>query len=171
MLQLTGCILVIIGCSGIAAVMCRDYNERLRILTAIRDVYEDLKYYISYQKLTVPEALLRLSEKEGAPFSETFYDIYEEVSGKNISLPDAWRKRVGQALALTALNEKEKKFLMDFPACLGYMEEDAQKGALDELQRQTICRIEELSGEQKNKNRMVMSLGIAGGILLSILLL
>ena len=49
------------------------------------------------------------------------------------------------------------------------MEGGAQTGALEELQRQTVNCIEELSMEQKNKNKMVMSLGIAGGVLVSIM--
>ena len=171
MLQLIGCLLVISGCTGIAVVVCRDYNCRLRTLSQIRDIYEDMKYYISYQRMTVPEALLKLSEKEREPFGEAFYDIYEAVQEGNGGLPEIWQINMEKALSYTPLNEVEKNFLLDFPSCLGYMEENAQTGALDELQRQVVHCMEELSGEQKSKNKMVMSLGIAGGVLLSILLL
>lgn len=68
MLQLTGCFMIIAGCVGIAAVVCRDYNSRLFLLKQIREIYENLKYYITYQKMTIPEAVLRLSEKERGPF-------------------------------------------------------------------------------------------------------
>ena len=87
------------------------------------------------------------------------------------NFPDVWKSYMGKALAGVPLCEKEKKILLDFPSCLGYMEEGAQAAALDELQREVVQRIEELSGEQKNKNKMVISLGLAGGVLLSILLL
>lgn len=171
MLQLIGCLLIVAGCTGMAAVICRDYNSRIHTLIRIRDIYEDMKYYISYQRMTVPEALLKLSEKENTPFSEAFYEIYETVQSGESSLPEIWHVHMEKALAYTALGVEEKKYLLDFPSCLGYMEESAQTGALDEMQRQVVQRMEELSGEQKNKNKMVMSLGIAGGVLLSILLL
>ena len=171
MLQLTGCVLIIAGCAGIAAVICRDYNSRLDTLMVIRDIYEEFKYYISYQKLTVPETLLRLSEKERMLFSGEFYEIYETVHNGAGNFPETWESQIGKALAHTTLNEKEKKLLLNFPSCLGYMEGGGQTGALEELQRQTVNCIEELSMEQKNKNKMVMSLGIAGGVLVSILLL
>ena len=61
--------------------------------------------------------------------------------------------------------------MYDFSACLGYMEENAQAGALDELLREAASCIEELERERKNKNKMTMSLGIAAGVLISILLL
>lgn len=171
MLQLIGCLMVISGCTGIALVICRDYNSRLHTLSQVRDIYEDMKYYISYQRMTVPEALLKLSEKESAPFAEVFYEIYEAVQEGNSGFPEIWQVQMEKALVYTPLNAAEKKLLLDFPSCLGYMEENAQASALDELQRQVEHHMEELSGEQKNKNKMVMSLGIAGGVLISILLL
>ncbi|MDE7250665.1 MAG: stage III sporulation protein AB [Lachnospiraceae bacterium] len=171
MLQLTGCLMIIAGCMGVAAVVCRDYNSRLYLLKQIREIYENLKYYITYQKMTIPEAMLRLSEKERDPFSTVFHEIYEENRLRNGNFPDIWKKHIGKMLSGYVLRDAEKKLLLDFPSCLGYMEEGAQAGALDELQREVIRCIEELSGEQKNKNKMVMSLGLAGGVLLSILLL
>lgn len=170
MLRLTGCLMIIAGCAGIGAVVCRDYNRRLFLLRQVGEIYEDLKYYISYQKIAVPEAILRLSEKEKMPFADTFYEIYEEVrAGGNF--PDIWKKHMGKALEGLPLCQGEKELLLEFPSCLGYMEESAQAGALDGLIRDVGQRMEELSGEQKNKNKMVMSLGLAGGVLLSILLL
>lgn len=171
MLQLTGCLLIIAGCTGIAAVLCGDLKSRILLLRQISEIYENMKYYISYQKATVPEALLRLSEREKEPFSEAFLEIYERMNEEGGNLPEIWREQMGKALAHTPLCVKEKKLMLDFPSCLGYMEEEAQAGALNELLRETTRQIEELSGEQKNKNKMMMSLGIAGGVLLSILLL
>ena len=74
-------------------------------------------------------------------------------------------------MAQTPLRSQERRLLLDFPSCLGFMKEDAQAGALDELLREVIRQIEEREEERKSKNKMVMSLGLAGGILLTILLL
>lgn len=171
MLQLTGCLLIIAGCTGIAAVLCGDLRSRLLLLRQISEIYEDMKYYISYQKATVPETLLRLSEREKEPFSEAFLAIYERMNEQGGNLPEIWREQMEKALAHTPLQAKEKKLMLDFPSCLGYMEEGAQAGALNELLREAVRQTEELSGEQKNKNKMMMSLGVAGGVLLSIMLL
>ena len=61
--------------------------------------------------------------------------------------------------------------ILAFPGCLGFMEENAQAGAVDELLREINLHIKELTEEQKNKNKMIMSLGAAVGVLLSILLI
>lgn len=171
MLQLTGCLLVIAGCTGIAAVLCGDMRSRLSLLRQICEIYESMKYYISYQKATVPETLLRLSEREKEPFSEAFLEIYERMNGGGGNLPEIWKEQMEKVLTHTPLHRKERNLILDFPCCLGYMEEEAQAGALDELLREAVRQKEELIGEQKNKNKMMMSLGIAGGVLLSILLL
>ena len=51
------------------------------------------------------------------------------------------------------------------------MEEKAQAAALDKLLREVGNCVEALENERKNKDRVVMSLGAACGVLLSILLL
>ncbi|MDE7285727.1 MAG: stage III sporulation protein AB, partial [Lachnospiraceae bacterium] len=65
----------------------------------------------------------------------------------------------------------ERRLIMDFPNSLGFMEENAQAGALDELLREINLHIEEIEKEHKSKNKMIMSLGVAAGVLISILLL
>lgn len=67
MLRLAGCILVISGCAGFAGSLCRDENMRLKLLKQIRSIYENLKYYIAYQKAAVPEALRRIAGKGQEP--------------------------------------------------------------------------------------------------------
>ena len=54
--KLIGCALVLAGCTGFAGSLCRERQERVRMLKQIRGIYEDLKYYISYQRATVLEA-------------------------------------------------------------------------------------------------------------------
>ena len=76
MLRLAGSVMVIAGCIGFAAGICRERNQRLRLLVQIRAVYETMKYYIAYQKATIPEALMHLSEKEQEPFGEAFEAVY-----------------------------------------------------------------------------------------------
>lgn len=76
-----------------------------------------------------------------------------------------------KALEGTPLTKAEKKLVLDFPACLGFMEEQAQAGALDEVLREVNLHIEELEKGKKDKNKVIMSLGVAVGVLVSILLL
>lgn len=171
MLRIAGCLLVIIGCGGFAGSICRDVAKRLILLKQIRSIYENMKYYIAYQKAAIPETLQRLAEKGEAPFAEAFEEIAIGIYERGEDFPMIWDQRMEILLADTPLTKEEKKLLFDFPSTLGFMEENAQAGALDELLREVNIQIEEMEKEQKNKNKMIMSLGVAAGVLISILLL
>ena len=167
MLRIMGCLLVIIGSIGFAQSICREGKNRLEMLKQMRGIFETMKYYIAYQKAAIPEALWKLSDKSDDLISAAFREIYE----KGESLPTVWQVQMEAVLMKSALSKEEKKMILDFPACLGFMEENAQAGAVDELLREINLHIKELTEEQKNKNKMIMSLGAAVGVLLSILLI
>lgn len=171
MLNLMGSILVIGGCAGFAGSICRDLNLRLKLLKQIREIYENMKYYISYQKAAIPEALLRLAEREREPFGEAFEAVYRGIYEGSENLSLLWKEQMDKVLLSTPLKQQEKRLLYDFPSCLGFMEENAQARALEELLRETSLQIEQLEQEKRNKNKMIMSLGVSVGILISILLL
>lgn len=171
MSKLIGCLLVMAGCIGFTAGICRDSTRRLFLLKQIRIIYENMKYYIAYQKAAVPEALWRLSENSEEPFKAAFEKIYKEVYEEGKDFPLSWQKYMGGELENQPLTKKEKKFVLDFPSRLGFLEENAQAQALDGLLREINLHIEELERERKGKNKMIMSLGVGAGVLISILLL
>ncbi|MDE5909071.1 MAG: stage III sporulation protein AB [Lachnospiraceae bacterium] len=171
MLRVAGCILAVIGCAGFAGNICIEAAKRLLLLKKIKSIYETMKYYISYQKATIPETLRKLAEKENEPFAAAFAQIDERVCVKGENLPSAWKNCMGKVLEELPLTKAERRLIMDFPNSLGFMEENAQAGALDELLREINLHIEEIEKEHKSKNKMIMSLGVAAGVLISILLL
>lgn len=165
MLRIAGCILVIIGSSGFAQSICQDGKRRLEMLKQLRSIFESMKYYIAYQKATIPETLWKLSDQRDHELSGAFREIYQRVYEQGESFPVMWKRQMEGVLLQTPLTKEEKKLVLDFPSCLGFMEETAQAGALDELLREINLHIEELIGELKSKNKMIMSLGVAAGVL------
>lgn len=141
------------------------------MMKRIRNIYEDLKYYIAYQKITVPEALFHLAQKEKAPLAAAFKAVYAECCEEGRDFSGVWRIHMEKALGETPLTRKEKELFFAFPSCLGLMEEKAQASALDKLLREVEQAVTALETERKNKSRVIMSLGAASGVLLSILLL
>lgn len=171
MFKMVGCLLVVMGCTGFAQSICREGKSRLEMLKNLRSVFEALKYYIAYQKAAIPEALWKLSDKGGPLLSDAFKEIYKKVCEEGESFPLIWHQQMEKALAGSCLTKEEQRLVLDFPSCLGFMEENAQAGALDELLWEINLHIEELTAEQKSKNKMIMSLGVGAGVLLSILLI
>lgn len=171
MLRIAGSVLVVIGSVGFAWSLCRESARRLFLLKQLRSMLESLQYYIAYQKATIPEALRKLAQKEESPWKSAFEEIYERIYEKGENFPPVWRACFGMALEKEPLSGEEKELLLDFPSNLGFMEENAQARALDELLREISLHIRELEEEKRSKNKMIMSFGMAAGVLLSILLL
>lgn len=149
MLRIVGAILVIWGCIGTAISICAENKKRLEMLKQIRSLYENMKYYIAYQRVTIPEALLKLSQQQGFPFTEAFLEIHDSVLHKNGDFADVWKKSMEKALAQTVLKKQDKTLLLRFPTCLGYMEENVQAKALDELIREAQQCIADLEKRKK----------------------
>lgn len=171
MLRIAGSVLAITGSVGFAWSLCREAAKRLSLLKRLHSMLESLQYYIAYQKATIPEALWKLAQKEESAFREAFEEIYERVCEKGENFPPVWRECLGTALEKEPLTREEKGLILDFPSSLGFMEENAQAKALDELLREIGLHIRELEEEKRSKNKMIMSFGMAAGVLLSILLL
>lgn len=171
MLKLAGCILVICGCAGFADSICREAVERLSLLKEIKRIYEDMQYYIAYRKEVITEVLYQLSQSREGYFTASFYTIYQKTREGKEPFPTVWKQYMKGVLERSPLKKKEYFLLMELPGCIGFLEEHAQAKAFDRLIRECELRIKEQEKEQRDKNRIVMGVGVTAGILLSILLL
>ena len=169
MRQLFGCLLVIAGCVGFAYLMCLELSDRIRFLKEICRIYEELQYYIAYQRTPVSEAMKAMARKQEPLLGEALCEVAEGME-KGKELQKLWQQSIGEALLITPLKEEERRLLLDFPGRLGYLEGQAQAEAFAEPLREAQRRIAQLYEVQKNRNKVVMSLGLAGGILLSLVL-
>ena len=171
MTGILGSVLILAGFFGEAFRICRDYRKRIFLLKKMQCLYEQMKYEISYGKGPIPILLERLSKRSDMIFQVQFQKIADEMCVSGKPFEKIWKSHLQDELEGTPLRKQEQELLLCFPEKQGFLEEGAQAKALDELIRELQNRIMELEKEQKSKNKMVMSMGIAGGMLLSILLL
>ena len=166
-----GSILVILGAFGFSVSLCREYRMRLMLLRRIRGVYEYMEFQISYGKLPIPEILRKLSLKEELCFQQEFGRIAQRMEEGGQDLAMIWKEELLPPLKKSGLKQKEQEWLLAFPTKQGISKGQAQAESLDEIRRELEKGIESLQQEQKNRNKMIMSVGVAGGVLLSILFL
>ena len=166
-----GGLFILAGFLGGAFCICREYGLRIMYLKKMQSVYEYMKYEISYGKVPIPQMLFHIAEIEGMFFSSELKHIAIEMQGSGKQFEELWKEGLSETLNKTPLKREERKLFLCFPEKQGFLEEDAQARALDELLREIEKRIAELEAEQKGKNKMVMSVGVAGGLLLTILLI
>lgn len=166
-----GSLLVILGAFGFSASLCREYRMRLILLKRIRGVYEYMEFQISYGKLPIPEILRKLSLKDELCFQQEFGRIARRMEEGGQDLSVIWKEELRPALSKSGLKQKEQEWLLAFPTKQGFLKGQAQAESLSEIRLELEEGIRSLQQEQKSRNKMIMSVGVAGGVLLSILFL
>lgn len=166
-----GVILVMLGSIGIAYGICREYQTRLLLLKQIRSSYAYIQYEMAYGKTPIPQILLKLAEKQEGCFQEEFLQVAEEMQTTGEDFTVIWNRVFAKALEHTVLKKREQEMLLCFADKQGLARDEAQARTLDELLLELTRYIEEVQEEQKSRNKVVMSIGMAGGLLLCILLL
>ncbi len=166
-----GSLLIMLGAFGFSMSICREYRMRLILLKRIRSVYEYMEFQISYGKLPIPEILRRLSFKDELCFRQEFGRIAQRMEDRGQDLAVIWREELEASLKKSGLKQQEQEWLLAFPTKQGFLKGQAQAESLGEIRRELEEGIESLQQEQRNRNKMIMSVGVAGGVLLSILFL
>ena len=166
-----GSLLILLGAFGFSLSICREYRMRLTLLKRIRSVYEYIEFQISYGKLPIPEILKKLSLKDELCFQQEFGRIAQRMEDGGQDLAVIWREELLPSLKKSGLKQKEQEWLLAFPTKQGFLKGQAQAESLNEIRRELEEGIRSLQQEQRNRNKMIMSVGVAGGVLLSILFL
>lgn len=166
-----GAVLVMLGSMGLAYGICREYRERLSLLQRIRSCYEYIQYEIAYGKTPLPQIMSRLADKRELCFREEFAQIASELWQTGEEFEVIWKRVFEEALKGSVLKKQEREFLLRFADKQGLAKEEAQARTLDMLLCELDRYMEQVQEEQKNRNKMVISMGMAGGMLLCILLL
>ncbi len=166
-----GAVLVMLGSMGLAYGVCREYRERLSLLQKLRSCYEYIQYEIAYGKTPLPQIMCRLADKKELCFCEEFAQIASELRQTGEEFEVIWKRVFEGALKGSVLKKQEREFLLRFADKQGLAKEEAQARTLDMLLRELDRYIGQVQEELKNRNKMVISMGMAGGMLLCILLL
>lgn len=166
-----GSLLVILGAFGFSVSLCLEYRMRLMLLKQIRGVYEYMEFQISYGKLPIPEILRKLSFKDELCFRQEFGRIAQRMEEGGQELVVIWKEELGPSLRKSGLKKKEQEWLLAFPLKQGFLIGQAQAESLGEIRRELEDGIQSLQQEQKSRSKVIMSVGVAGGVLLSILFL
>ena len=171
-LKLLGVLLLMGGTSGFTWNLCRERQNRLILLKEIKHLYHLLQSEIRYTGLPLPEMLLGISEKVAAPFSDILQCIGQsEDWEKGKSFGQIWRENMDKGLMGQSITRESKDMLMKFPESMGSMEREGQARALERYIEEMNRWIAQMEQEEKNKKKVIVSLGIAAGTFLSIILL
>lgn len=172
MVKMLGAVLLLLGAAGFSFGLCREQRKRIELLQEMKYLYQLLQEEIRYAGLPFPEIFCRVSEKLKEPFGSALRVIGEGLTRETKgSLSDIWQKEIKTALLRTPLSKSEKELLFRLPESAGMEERQGQANALERYVEELDRWIKQAEEEEKNKNKVIMSLGIAGGVFLVIWLL
>ena len=172
MLKGAGAALLMLGSCGFALSICRERDRRLQLLKEMREMFRLLQNEICYTALPLPEIFKLVGEKVNPPFDKALLMTGEHMCLENgEEFKTIWEEEIKKMLRETSLTAQQKQLLINFPDCMGMNESTGQANAINRYIEELDLMIHKQREEEKNKNRVIMSLGIAAGLFMVIILL
>lgn len=172
MVKLLGVLLLMVGSVGFASTLCKEQRNKLLLLLQMRQMFVLIQEDIRYSGCPLPLVIEKTAKKVREPFCMALTKISRELlKNGGEMLYEVWEKEMKSIFKELAFSQKQQELLLEFPKSLGFWEREGQAKALTFYIEETDKWILQMEKEEKDKNKVIMSLGAATGILLSVLLL
>jgi len=171
-IKIVGCVLILSSSAGMGWYFSGELRGRIQDLKDLKRILSLLRGDIRYANTPLPEAVQALSVRHDGKYKVFFSKIAErliELGG--VSFSDIWKEAIAKELSNTSLNKKDLQTLTQFGENLGYLDKEMQLNTIDLYLSQIDEEIKDLSKNVKEKSYLYNSLGILGGIFITILML
>lgn len=170
-LKLAGGFLVILASSGLGICLARQWNEHLRTMEQLRKMIFLLKGEIVYANAPLDEAFGRTGRKSGGCLGELFVRVAGRMEAQTGELfYEIWKEETDRIPKASGLSQEEREHLKGFGEHLGYLDLAMQERTILLYLEQLDASILYLREHKREKSRLYTSLGIMGGIFLTIIL-
>lgn len=171
-IKIIGCILIITSSAGMGLYFSGELKNRIMDLRDLKKLIFLLRGDIRYANTPLPEAVQALSVRHDGKYKKFLSVIAEKLNELGgISFCSIWKEAVTKELENTSLSKKDLAGLGQLGETLGYLDKDMQINTLDLYISQIEEEIEELSHSVKEKSYLYNSLGIMGGIFITLIML
>lgn len=171
MFKAVGIICILIGCAGWGDMRIRQERERIRQLSMMNCILERIRTQIAYGKHTLPEICLMLTEINDTRYKKCFRRIYEAASESGSSLPALWKAEFQAFLEEQPLQEEEREVFVGLPDRFGFQEEIGQAESIGQAEAFFAQRVRQVEEGCAGRTKMIRSVSILAGLLLTIWLL
>ncbi|SHO52579.1 stage III sporulation protein AB [Anaerocolumna xylanovorans] len=171
-IKMLGCVLILISSAGMGMYFSGELKGRIRDLKELRRIVTLLRGDIRYANSPLPEAVQALSVRHDGKYKKFLQSAAERLNEfGGVSFCDIWKEAVHKGLGDTSLSKKDIVNLSQFGENMGYLDKEMQLNTIDLYLSQIEEEIKELSKSVKEKTYMYNTLGILGGIFLTIIML
>lgn len=172
MLRVAGAVLLMAGCIGSGWSAKERLKKNLDDLYRIRQIFQMFQSEIAYSRAPLPEACMRIGNRLEEPYRSALLSVREEMlADHGKSFLDIWDRQIGICMRKLSLVEADKRLLLDFGSCVGYIDGKMQTQAVEQYIHKLDISIGRMEKDMADKCKVIMSLSIMGGLLLAIILL
>ena len=170
-LRLIGTLLVVVGSVGLGWYFSMRESFRQRDLINFKKALLMLASEIEYKRTTLPEACTNITKRTDGEVSNVFTRFGKLLSENNGETAyQLWVQALKPCQTETHLQPEDFIVLEDFGKTLGYLDKQMQKNAINIAVSYIDEKVTILGTSSEKNKRMYRSLGLCGGMMLSVVL-
>lgn len=170
-LKLTGSLMVTCSCGALGMWKARQWKEHLKMLEQLRKMVVLLKGEILYAHAPLGEAFGHVGRKSEGILGGLFLAVEERIGQQQGELFYLiWQDEIEKRKSDMLLSEKERQELTAFGEHLGYLDLEMQGHTISLYLEQLEMSIQFYREHEREQSRLYTSLGIMGGLFLSIIM-
>ncbi len=166
-----GCGLVTLSCGALGIWKAGQWKERRRTLEQLRKMILLLKGEILYAHTPLGEALEHVGSKSEGALGQLFLRVAKRIAAQE-GQPffKLWQEEIGGLPADFPMEEKERQDLTGLGEQLGYLDMDMQERTILLYLEQLEMSLGFYREHERERCRLCTSLGIMGGLFLSVMM-
>lgn len=170
-MKILGSVLVTVSCSGLGLWKADQWKEHRKLLEQIRKMILLLKGEILYAHAPLGEALEHVGRKsEGIP-ARLFCRVAERIGQQDGELfYDLWKEAIDSHRKELLLTEKECEEFKALGEHLGYLDLGMQERTIELYLEQLELSLNFYREHEQERVKLCTSLGVMGGLFLSIIM-
>lgn len=167
-----GFLMIFLGCTGLGVWYQHRYLEQVRILRQFCYILEMLEGEIRYGRYVLSECCLKLAERVGEPFKESFRQIYERMlQNTGESFGEICESCLPAKMKDVVAKPEDKEVFIQCFSRTGFQEDILQLRIIEQGKEQLTSRLREVEKESIPKCKLALGMGVMSGLLLIILLI
>ncbi len=171
MFRLLAGILILYGSIGFSFKLCQEMRNRIRHIEQMKEIFRLFQSEISYSRAALPETCFSVSKRVAEPYKTAMEAIYEETMKKSgAQFPAIWKEKMELCLKEMPIQKREQDIFIEFGNQLGFMDWKMQNAMLEKNREQLDELYIQLKNAMANKEKVITSMGVLGGLMLVIIL-
>lgn len=171
MIRLIGAVLLILTSSLYGWLQAKELMERRVELNYLSQLIAAFKSEVSFQRSSLGEIFLKISEKSRLPYQNIFHGIYQGMECGRESFEHMWQEALERMAAETCLKKEDIQYMMELTNLTKAMDCRYREEIFEQVSGAMEEQKQHLESEYRQKGRVYCCMGITIGILGVIILI